>query len=495
MRKCTLPILPVLLAAVITGVLIPARPAHAQSKRSTDPKDREIELLKTEIKQLEQRVDTLEGLGQRVKVIDQKVDVQAQKLDVQTQKIDVEAQAEQNRALTIPIVKVSDDGFSLSSPNHDYNIGFGGILQGDGRSFTSGADKDVGSTFFLNRVRPILTGSVAKYYNFNITPDFGQGKVVLQDAYLNITYFDFASLRTGKFKAPLDLERLQSDRDLEFSERSEIQNLVPNRDTGFDLHGKLLDGRVFYDAALTNGVPNNTASDTSDIDNNDGKDFVGRIFTTPFELGENKWLKALGFGIAGSYGDERGGTVSSYKTYGMSTWFSYASGVTASGLRTRLEPQAYYYVGPFGLMAEYAQDEHSLNRSTKLINRTDTFRDTGYFAQASYVLTGENASYGWIKPLHPFDPRNGWWGGWELAARISNVAADSRQFQLGFANPSLAAKTATEFAAGVNWYLSSNIKWQWDYANTYFDGGAGTTTLSKDRPNESCFESQLQISF
>ena len=103
---------------------------------------------------------------------------------------------------------------------------------------------------------------MAKYYNFNITPDFGQGRVTLQDAYLNITYWDYASLRTGKFKAPLDLERLQSDRDLMFSERSEIQNLVPNRDTGADLHGKLLDGRIYYDAALMNGVPNNTAADT-----------------------------------------------------------------------------------------------------------------------------------------------------------------------------------------------------------------------------------------
>ncbi len=504
MRKSTLPIPSVVLAAVIIGVMIPAAPAHAQSKRSTDPKDREIELLKTEIKQLEQRVGTLEGLGQKVKVIDQKVDVQAQKLDVQSQKTELEAQAEQKRALTWPIVKAGDDGFSLSSPDHDYNIGFGGIIQGDGRFFSSGADKDGGSTFYLDRVRPILTGSVGKYYNFNITPDFGQGKVTLQDAYLNITYFDFASLRTGKFKAPQDLERLQSDRDLEFSQRSEIQNLVPNRDTGFDLHGKLLDGRVFYDAALMNGVPNNTASDTNDIDNNDGKDFVGRIFATPFELSENQWLKALGFGIGGSYGDERGITVSTYKTYGMSTWFSYNSGVTASGLRARLDPQAYYYVGPFGLMAEYAQDSHSLNRFatngapspfTKQINRTDTFTDTGYFAQASYLLTGEKASYGWVKPNHPFNPRNGWWGGWELAARISNVAADSRQFQLGFANPSVAAKTATEFAAGINWYLTSNIKWQWDYANTYFDGGAGTTALPRDRPNESVFESQLQITF
>jgi phosphate-selective porin OprO/OprP len=496
MRKCNLPILPLLLAGAIAAVSIPARPAHAQSKPYADPKDQEIELLKQEIKQLEQRVDTLEGLDQKVKVIDRKLEVQAE-----TQK--VQADAEQKKFLQMPIVKAGDEGFSLSSPNHDYNIDFGGIIQGDGRFFTSGADKNVGSTFYLNRVRPIITGSLAKYYNFNITPDFGQGKVVLQDAYLNITYFDFASLRAGKFKAPLDLERLQSDRDLEFSQRSEIQNLVPNRDTGFDLHGRLLDGLVFYDAALMNGVPNNTASDTYDLDNNDGKDFVGRIFTTPFKLTENPWLKGLGLGFAGSYGDERGSTTSSYKTYGASTWFSYNKGVTASGLRARLEPQLYYYVGPFGLMAEYAQDEHSLNRFVSLgkapfirqINNTDTFRDDGYFAQASYLLTGEDASYGWVKPHHPFDPRIGWWGGWELAARISNVAADTRQFQLGFANPTVSAKTATEYALGVNWYLSNNIKWQFDYARTFFDGGAGTATAPRDRPDESVFESQLQIAF
>ena len=484
MRKRTLPILPVALAALV----IVAGAAHAQSTPA-DPKDQEIQLLKTEINQLEHRVDTLEGLDQKVKVIDRKLEVQQE--------------AQHQKELEMPVVKVSDEGFTLSSPNHDYNLGLAGIIQADGRFFTSGSDKNVSSTFFLNRVRPILTGSLGKYYNFNITPDFGQGRVTLQDAYINMTYWDYASLRAGKFKAPLDLERLQSDRDLAFSERSEIQNLVPNRDTGFSLHGKLLDGRVFYDAALMNGVPDNTAADTTDLDNNDGKDFVGRIFANPFVLSENQWLKGLGFGFAGSYGDERGNTTSIYRTYGMSTWFSYNKGVTASGLRARLEPQAYYYWRGLGLMAEYAQDEHSLNLFTtkgkapfpRQINRTDTFTDTGYFAQASYLLTGEDASYGWVKPRHPFDPRNGFWGAWEVAARISNVAAQSRQFQLGFANPSVSAKEATEWSVGVNWYLSHNVKWQFDYANTFFNGGAGTTAVPKDRPNESVFESQLQISF
>src|SRR5260370_4141989 len=104
MRKRTLPNLPVLLAALVLA----AGPAHAQSTPA-DPKDQEIQLLKTEINQLEHRVDTLEGLDQRVKVIDRKLEVQQE--------------AQHQRELEMPVVKVSDEGFSLSSPNHDYNLG------------------------------------------------------------------------------------------------------------------------------------------------------------------------------------------------------------------------------------------------------------------------------------------------------------------------------------------------------------------------------------
>jgi phosphate-selective porin OprO and OprP len=493
-------ILPMSIAAMVLAVIIRAGLASAQTKPA-DPKDQEIQLLRSEIKQLEQRVDKLEGLDQKVKVIDQKVEVQSQKLDVQNQKLQVQETSEQQKALNAPIIKIGPDGFSLSSANRDNVINFNGVIQGDGRAFTSGDDKNISSTFYLNRARLIFTGSLARYYNFNITPDFGQGNVVLQDAYLNMTYFHFAELRTGKYKSPLDLERLQIDRDIEFSQRSLIQNMVPNRDYGADLHGGLWEDRLFYDVAVMNGVPNNTASVNSDL--NDAKDFVGRVFTTPFELGENQWIKQIGFGIGGSIGDERGTTLSSYRTYGQSTYFTYNTGVTASGQRERLDPQAYYYFRHFGLMAEYAYDEHSLNLNTTIkngatkeyINRTDTFKDTGYMLQGSYMLTDDAASYGWVKPHSPFDPRNGTWGAWELAARLSNNSADPRQFALGFVAPSVSAKTATEWALGINWYLTSTVKWQFDYANTFFNGGAGTASDVKDRPNESVFESQLQLFF
>jgi phosphate-selective porin OprO/OprP len=242
-----------------------------------------------------------------------------------------------------------------------------------------------------------------------------------------------------------------------------------------------------------NGVPNNTA--TSDFDSNDAKDFMGRLFLMPFKPSDNEWLNGLGFGIAGTYGNESGDTTSVYRTWGQSTWFSYNNGVTAGGPRGRLDLQGYYYFRQLGLMAEYAQDEHALNLTSKGVNRTDSFTDTGYMAQVSYYLTGEDASYGAVSPLHPFDPSGGGLGAWSVAARVSNIATDTRQFQLGFTSPSLAAKTATEFAAGLNWILNNNIKYSFDYGLTNFYQGAGSILAPTNRPAESVFESQLQIAF
>src|SRR5262249_26107145 len=208
MRNFTQPIFPAWMLGLV--VALTAGVAFAQTKPAADQRGQEILLLKSEIKRLEQRVESLEGVAATVKTIDRKVDAQDQKLQVQ------EAAAQKKEA-TAPIVKVGADGFSLSSADHANNINFNGVVQGDSRFFTSGNDKNVSSTFYLNKARLIFTGALAKYYIFNITPDFGQGNVVLQDAYLNMAHFEVAELRTGKYKSPFDLERLQIDRDIEYS--------------------------------------------------------------------------------------------------------------------------------------------------------------------------------------------------------------------------------------------------------------------------------------
>jgi phosphate-selective porin OprO/OprP len=367
-------------------------------------------------------------------------------------------------------------------------------LQVNPRFFLSGEDKNVSSTFYVNKARPIISGAVAKYFEYQITLDFGQGKVSLQDAWVNVAYWPEAQFQIGKYKAAESLERLQSDPALQFAQRSELQNLVPNRDIGAQLWGVLLDKRVTYQLALMNGVPNNTSS--TDFDTNDAKDFVGRFYLTPFKGSDNEWLKGIGAGIGGTFGNEDGSNLSSYKTWGQTTWFKYHSGVNNAGPRGRLDVQGYYYWRSLGLMAEYARDDHELS-----LNNTGnhSFTDTGYFAQIDYWLTGEKASWSFVKPLHPFNPfdlfSNEGWGAWEVAGRVSNVHTQTDQFTLGFANPAQSAKTVNEYAIGLNWTLNNNFKYWFNWAYTDFYGGAGSAKSPKNRPQEEVLESQFQLAF
>ena len=105
------------------------------------------------------------------------------------------------------------------------------------RFFTSGNDKNVSSTFYVNKARPIISGALGEYFEFQMTPDFGKGKVSLQDGWVNVAYLPQGQLQVGKYKASVNLERLQSDPALEFIQRSQVQNLVPNRDIGVQLWG------------------------------------------------------------------------------------------------------------------------------------------------------------------------------------------------------------------------------------------------------------------
>ena len=90
----------------------------------------------------------------------------------------IQTDADRTKALDAPVVRASDQGFRLQSGDDDYRIRFGGLAQVNGRFFTSGNDKDLSSTFYVNKARPIISGAIAKYWEFQMMPDFGQGKVV-----------------------------------------------------------------------------------------------------------------------------------------------------------------------------------------------------------------------------------------------------------------------------------------------------------------------------
>src|SRR5437016_6430171 len=139
-----------------------------------------------------------------------------------------------------------DDGFFIQTANGDTRLVFGMVAQTDGR-FSLDDPTQTTNTFTIRKVRPTLTGRIAKYFEFKIDPDFGNGSAVLVDAYFDVLFSTKFRVRSGKDKTPVGYELEIGDAYLLFPERSLASSLVPNRDVGFQVVGDLAADRIHDD--------------------------------------------------------------------------------------------------------------------------------------------------------------------------------------------------------------------------------------------------------
>lgn len=383
------------------------------------------------------------------------------------------------------VVTASQQGFTIQSEDGSFKLRLTGYAQADGRFYASDANQDGADAFTLRRVRPIVAGTVGRFFDFNITPDFGGGTASVQDAFLDARFSSAFRVKAGKFKGPVGLERLQSGAALTFVERGLPTDLVPNRDLGVQVHGELAGGRAAYQLGVFDGAIDGGSVDG---DLSDGKDLEGRLFLQPFRNGSSRVLAGLGFGIAGTNGRQLG-PVPAYKTIGQLTFFSYASTVSADGTRTRIAPQASYQNGPFRVFGEWVQSRQELRRTP-----SDSLRVTNRVWQAvgSCVLTGEAPAAGVVAPKIAFDPARRAWGALELAARYGVLDVDGAVFASGYADPTKSARRARSWGIGVNWYLTRNVKYVANFDHTTFEGGA---PAGADRKPENAILFRAQVSF
>ncbi|MDX1915134.1 MAG: porin [Methylophilus sp.] len=513
----------------------------------------------------------LEELRALVQELDQKVKILARKGEV------AEEDAA-NSKKSAPVVKASEKGFGLESADGKNVIKLRGLLQADYRSFQDGANDvrartdaragkldangfhEANDTALLRRVRPTIEGTVLGKYDFRFTPEFAGGSASVVDAYLDARLSPAFKIRAGKYKPFVGLERLQSGADIKFVERSYVTNaILPNRDVGISVYGDILSDRLNYAFGINNGVVDGgNASGAAEFDNN--IEFTARLFATPFKNEVNA-LAGLGFGIAGTFTDIDGeknlnftdtsaadatrNGLPSYLTNGQQTFFRYGSGIVADGKRIRIAPQANYYYGPLGFTAEYARVSQDVSKAVEgspagggaavnefIVNGTNkTLKHDAWEISATYLITGEDASFRGVKPKNDFDLDKGGWGAWELVARYSEINLDEDTFKnqlgqyvadfgsvtaanavtsgttLAYSDLTKSAKSAHSWVAGVNWYLNQNAKIQLNYSHTKFDGGAsiGNQNLNatgsnfnaiiKDRESEDALLARLQVAF
>lgn len=382
------------------------------------------------------------------------------------------------------LVKAGAEGFVAQSDDGAYRLRLGGYAQLDGRFYLADSARAGVDTWVLRRARLIVQGTVARFFDFYIAPDFGGGNTVLQDAYLELRATPKFRVRAGKFKVPFGLERLRSAAALLFVERALPTAIAPNRDLGVQIHGELLGGVLLYQAGVFNGVVD---GGSADADTNDGKDLAGRVFVEPFGRGHGKALARLGVGLAATRG-EQSGALPSYRSGGQLGFFSYASGVTADGTRTRLSPQGQWSCGALGLFGEYARSSQRVRRGDDLVRVSNS----AWQVAAAIVLTGEEAAPGGVKPKRSFDPAKGQWGALELAVRRNALTIDADAFARGLADPARSARRARAWGLGLNWYLNRNVRQVLAFERTVFTGGAAG---GAHRQTENALLVRSQVSF
>ena len=290
-------------------------------------------------------------------------------------KLEVEKEISENNRKSAAKVEAGQNGFKISSADGDWQLRLRGFLQLDSEIFLNdqlppgqgvGWDNTLGlngapityypnglasDRFLVRRARLQFAGTIAKYLDFLIAPDFGGGQARLFDAWADFHYYQPLSFAFGKMKGPQDLERLQNATNLLFNERAYPTQLSANRQIGAMLHGEL-EGPGFdtkyisnishtqelfsYQLGVFNGSFDNQPVQNSDSTSFDNKEYAGRIFAHPFRHVDFEPIQRLGIGFAGNYTDFNqtlGLANSPLQSQGQSNILTYSSGIIVPGTR------------------------------------------------------------------------------------------------------------------------------------------------------------------
>jgi len=375
-------------------------------------------------------------------------------------------------------VAAGQDGIVIESGNGDFRLQIGVLAQIDGRFAFDDSNQQYVDTFVIRRLRPYLRGRFARRFEFFVNPDFAGGTLVLQDAYVDTVFVPALRIRAGKGKTPFGMERLHSASNLLFAERALPTSLAPNRDVGVQVLGDISGGFVSYLAGVMNGVAD---GGSADLDTNDGKDLSGRVIVRPFNRRRPMSpVRGLGIGLSGSIGRAAGAAaLPSLTTPTLQTpFFSYAPGTVADGTRTRYSPQVWYFYKAFGSWGEYVHTQMPVRRGGAAAD----IAHHAWQVAASWVLTGEAATDAGpgIRPRASFGFGDGHWGAVQVAARYHTLEVDDEAFTLGFAAPG-ASRKAEAWTAGLNWYLTGNFRYTFNFERTVFDDDADGPRQAENR--------------
>ena len=436
-----------------------------------------------------------------------------------------------------PVVKEKDGAFTLESANGRNSIQLQGRMHIDYRqsnleagNFLSSNDTDTRSMadqFELRRARIGIKGKLAKDFNYEIVTNL-PGTATVDVAYLDYAKYDGAQLRLGRFKQPFGLEQQTSSNNIDFIERSYVDQLSPAKKLGAQIMGSPAKGTTYALSAFQ--------MNDADLDiNSDRMSFAGR---TTLNLAELLGDKDAVYHIGLAYRDQdysltptnSGNTSSTLDLVSRASMFSFTSGGrglanvfraqiigdqsatsgtygTASPTTAKVHTDAFglesiVAYGPAKIQAEYTKSDFKGTSSTD----TNAIKAdvSAWYVEGLWLITGEKYAdaykkgvFSSIKPKNDFDIDAGKFGAWEAGLRYDAFQVEDgsidgttgtlgSRFQ-GAVSPGIkgsAASTDTcsptdtavrckggarSYTAGLKWILNPNVMVKANYVHTRFD--------------------------
>lgn len=335
---------------------------------------------------------------------------------------------------------------------------------------------DANDGISFRRTRLAAKGNVADNTSYIVEMDFAASQAQFVDVWLTQSDLPvLGNVRIGRWRQPFGMSTLTGIRELPFMERAIPFALVPFRQTGIGAFDTALDERLTWAVSAFRFNSDFFGNNSGD---NGGYAMAGRITGLPFYVNDNLLLH---LGIDYSFQDPSNDSIRYFTApeilldQATGPFLAFPNMLTPAfadtGMIAGVDKINVYGAEIGGAIGRlYLQSETYWSEVN--LGGGGTLRFPGAYAQARYMLTGEtipynkkNGVFGRVKPSNPFDPWNGGWGAWELAARWSYLDLNDA-FALGGGGSlpgGVRGGRLTDVTLGVNWYFNDFTKFQFNY--------------------------------
>ncbi len=444
-----------LLATTIFASIIATAPAFAMDEESMM---KQMQQMQKQMQQMQSQMSSMKSELERAKA-DNKAVVKAA-ADIKSAKTSKTPESDVKITLS-PAPK-----FETADGNYSFKVG--GFAQVD--AFASQDDRrDHPDGTNVRRARLNASGTIAHDFKYKIENDFAGNASAMTDVYLEYVGFEPVSIMVGQFKEPFGLDTLTSDLFTTFNERGLTSAFSPDRKIGAMLSTYGRNDSIGAWTAAAGWFGSGTSSTGST--NDEAQDVTARLTWAPIA----EKTQVLHFGVAGSHRIPDASTdtytISSRAENQMTS--AAADLAVTTGAIANVESvnllglEAAGVYGPFALQGEY--NVADVNR----YNLTDQ-RFTGYYAEASYFITGESKNYNAkagkfdrVTPKWAFNPRekDSGWGAWQVAARYSNLDLNDSVIKGG---------EIKDVTLGLRWIPQPYVSMTLNYVMQNSDGFAVT---------------------